>query len=70
MTSAAASSYVPKIEAAPSAESSAAYAQSDAHLKAIKIWTHRSKGTAYTLHSDGTLSLEFPSKPRPKYFHP
>ncbi|XP_068617402.1 uncharacterized protein [Battus philenor] len=32
--------------------------QSDAHLKAIKIWAHRSRGAAYTLHEDGTLSRE------------
>ncbi|CAK1585100.1 unnamed protein product [Parnassius mnemosyne] len=41
--------------------------QSDAHLKAIKIWTHKSRGTAYTLHDDGTLSLERPLRPKPKY---
>ncbi|CAG4928881.1 unnamed protein product [Colias eurytheme] len=39
--------------------------QSDAHLKAIKIWTHKSTGTAYTLHDDGTLSLERPLPKRP-----
>ncbi|CAG5002576.1 unnamed protein product [Parnassius apollo] len=41
--------------------------QTDAHLKAIKIWTHKSRGTAYTLHDDGTLSLEKPLRPKPKY---
>ncbi|CAH2046775.1 unnamed protein product, partial [Iphiclides podalirius] len=41
--------------------------QSDAHLKATKIWTHKSKGTAYYLHPDGSLSLERPLRPRPKY---
>ncbi|XP_060801569.1 uncharacterized protein LOC132902017 [Amyelois transitella] len=56
------SSDVPLEPAPPASE---AKAQSDAHLKAIRIWTHRSKGTAYYLHSDGTLSLEKPQKPKP-----
>ncbi|XP_052740926.1 uncharacterized protein LOC128198637 [Bicyclus anynana] len=55
----------PEVEPAPPV--SAAKEQSDAHLKAIKIWTHKSKGTAYTLHDDGTLSLEIPARPRHKY---
>ncbi|KPJ16176.1 hypothetical protein RR48_08181 [Papilio machaon] len=38
--------------------------QSDAHLKATKIWTHKSTGTAYYLHKDGTLSLERPRHPK------
>ncbi|CAG9787967.1 unnamed protein product [Diatraea saccharalis] len=53
---------VPTVEPAP--HSSAAKEQSDAHLKAIKIWTHQSKGTAYTLHDDGTLSLEKDGRPK------
>ncbi|XP_047990212.1 uncharacterized protein LOC125229427 [Leguminivora glycinivorella] len=48
----------PSVPLEPAAPISAAKEQSDAHLKAVKIWTHRSQGTAYTLHSDGTLSLE------------
>ncbi|CAH2260102.1 jg4814 [Pararge aegeria aegeria] len=56
---------VPEVEPAPPA--STAKEQSDAHLKAIKIWTHKSKGTAYTLHDDGTLSLENPTRPRYKF---
>ncbi|CAH2085048.1 unnamed protein product [Euphydryas editha] len=52
---------IPEVEPAPPA--SAAKEQSDAHLKAIKIWTHKSKGTAYTLHDDGTLTLEKPWRP-------
>ncbi|XP_069358087.1 uncharacterized protein [Maniola hyperantus] len=55
------------LEVEPAPPASAAKEQSDAHLKAIKIWTHKSKGTAYTLHDDGTLSLEQPSQPRYKY---
>jgi hypothetical protein len=55
----------PKLELAPSRE--AAKEQSDAHLQAIKIWTHHSRGTAYTLHDDGTLSLEKPARPKPVY---
>ncbi|XP_075975073.1 uncharacterized protein LOC142975853 [Anticarsia gemmatalis] len=48
----------------PAPPASAAKEQSDAHLKATKIWSHRSKGAAYTLHDDGTLS---PERPRPKF---
>ncbi|XP_028156923.1 uncharacterized protein LOC114350351 [Ostrinia furnacalis] len=55
----------PPIEPAPPV--SAAKEQSDAHLKAIKIWTHRSKGAAYTLHDDGSLSVETPGRPKPAY---
>ncbi|KAJ2950878.1 hypothetical protein O0L34_g5238 [Tuta absoluta] len=55
---------VPTIEQAPQGYSG--NDMSDAHLKAVKIWTHRSKGTAYTLHDDGTLSLEKP-KTRPQH---
>ncbi|KAG7298887.1 hypothetical protein JYU34_017344 [Plutella xylostella] len=50
----------PAYEPAPPA--SEGKAQSDAHLKAVRIWTHRSNGQAYTLHDDGSLSVE-----RPKY---
>ncbi|KAI5637634.1 hypothetical protein NE865_09617 [Phthorimaea operculella] len=53
---------VPTIEQAP--QGYTGKDMSDAHLKAVKIWTHRSKGTAYTLHDDGSLSLEKP-KSRP-----
>ncbi|XP_063891673.1 rho GTPase-activating protein gacJ-like [Helicoverpa armigera] len=59
---AAASVKAPPVEPAP--PPSAAKEQSDAHLKATKIWSHRSKGAAYTLHDDGTLTPEWP---RPKY---
>ncbi|XP_022827902.1 extensin-1-like [Spodoptera litura] len=59
---AAASIKAPPVEPAP--PPSVAKEQSDAHLKAIKIWSHKSKGAAYTLHDDGTLSPEWP---RPKY---
>ncbi|XP_030028278.2 uncharacterized protein LOC115445916 [Manduca sexta] len=55
----------PPLEPAPPI--SAAKEQSDAHLKAVKIWSHKSKGTAYTLHNDGTLSLELPSRPKGSY---
>ncbi|XP_072932356.1 uncharacterized protein [Epargyreus clarus] len=58
----------PPVEPAPPASS--ARDQSDAHLKAIKIWTHKSKGTAYTLHDDGTLSLERPTRSKTYYDHP
>ncbi|KOB65404.1 Uncharacterized protein OBRU01_22801 [Operophtera brumata] len=59
---------VPAVEPAP--PSSAAKEQSDAHLKAVRIWSHKSKGTAYTLHDDGTLSLEKPGRPRGSYGYP
>ncbi|CAH1636651.1 unnamed protein product [Spodoptera littoralis] len=59
---AAASIKAPPVEPAP--PPSVAKEQSDAHLKAIKIWSHKSKGAAYTLHDDGTLTPEWP---RPKY---
>ncbi|XP_064292180.1 uncharacterized protein LOC135309763 [Plodia interpunctella] len=58
------SSDVPLEPAPPISE---AKAQSDAHLKATRIWTHKSRGTAYYLHSDGTLSLE---KPKTKPYGP
>ncbi|XP_050678680.1 uncharacterized protein LOC126974959 [Leptidea sinapis] len=48
-------------------QQAAASQQSDAHLKAVKIWTHQSIGTAYTLHDDGTLSLERPERPNTQY---
>ncbi|XP_061713915.1 uncharacterized protein LOC133522584 [Cydia pomonella] len=61
------SSYsLPSVPLEPAPPISAAKEQSDAHLKAIKIWTHRSRGTAYTLHNDGTLSLER-QRPKTKY---
>ncbi|XP_035450573.2 uncharacterized protein LOC118276383 [Spodoptera frugiperda] len=60
--SSAANIQTPPVEPAPPV--SAAQEQSDAHLKAIKIWSHKSKGAAYTLHDDGTLTPEWP---RPKY---
>ncbi|XP_026736777.1 uncharacterized protein LOC113500260 [Trichoplusia ni] len=55
---AAASVKAPPYEPAP--PPSVAKDQSDAHLKAIKIWSHRSKGAAYTLHDDGSLTPERP----------
>lgn len=54
----------PEVETAPPA--SVTKDQSEAHLKAIKIWTHKSKGVAYTVLEDGTLTLERPSKPSHK----
>ncbi|XP_063534743.1 uncharacterized protein LOC134744757 [Cydia strobilella] len=56
----------PSVPLEPAPPISAAKEQSDAHLKAIKIWTHRSQGAAYTLHNDGTLSLER-QRPKTKY---
>ncbi|XP_063381828.1 uncharacterized protein LOC134668277 [Cydia fagiglandana] len=56
----------PSVPLEPAPPISAAKEQSDAHLKAIKIWAHRSQGTAYTLHNDGTLSLER-QRPKTKY---
>ncbi|XP_046977898.1 uncharacterized protein LOC124543679 [Vanessa cardui] len=61
------SSHNNEFEVEPAPPASAAKDQSDAHLKAIKIWTHKSKGTAYTLHDDGTLSLEKPTRPKFEY---
>ncbi|XP_026318978.1 uncharacterized protein LOC113229554 isoform X1 [Hyposmocoma kahamanoa] len=57
-SSLSASQKYPEIEYAP--PDATGKEHSDAHLKAVKIWTHKSKGTAYTLHDDGTLSLELP----------
>ncbi|CAF4849507.1 unnamed protein product [Pieris macdunnoughi] len=51
----------------PAPPKSLAAEQSDAHLKATKIWTHKSTGTAYILHDDGTLSLERPIRPKRKF---
>ncbi|XP_063362778.1 uncharacterized protein LOC134651609 [Cydia amplana] len=56
----------PPVPLEPAPPISSAKEQSDAHLKAIKIWSHRSQGTAYTLHNDGTLSLER-QRPKNKY---
>ncbi|GBP39680.1 hypothetical protein EVAR_25504_1 [Eumeta japonica] len=56
----------PKFEAAPAAgAAAAARAHSDAHLKAVKIWTHHSVGAAYTVHDDGSLSPEKPLLRKP-----
>ncbi|XP_064072378.1 uncharacterized protein LOC135193511 [Vanessa tameamea] len=61
------SSHNNEFEVEPAPPASVAKEQSDAHLKAIKIWTHKSKGTAYTLHDDGTLSLEKPTRSKFEY---
>lgn len=47
----------------PAPPVSAAASQADAHLKATKIWSYKSRGAAYTLNDDGTLT---PERSRPR----
>ncbi|CAB3254384.1 unnamed protein product [Arctia plantaginis] len=49
----------------PAPPVSAAASQTDAHLKATKIWSYKSRGAAYTLNDDGSLT---PERSRPREY--